>query len=183
MHIIGELGGLALIKNAINQGRECIDIIAGRLPSLKSGKSTADVLDTLIVGAGPGGISASLRAIEKKLKYLTVDEGEIGGTVSKYPRQKLVLTSPVELPVYGKFKKTELSKEDLLAIWAEILKKADFKFRTGEKVADIKKGEDGIFTVTTAKAEYRALSVILALGKGGSPRKLGVKGEELPKVM
>jgi thioredoxin reductase len=183
MFIVGELGGLALIKNAINQGRECVDNIAAKVPSMRSGLSSQDVLDLLIVGAGPGGISASLRAIEKKLKYLTVDEGEIGGTVSKYPRQKLVLTSPVELPIYGKFKKTELSKEDLLKIWAEILQKADFKFRTGEKVGDIKKGEDGVFTITTPKAEYRALSVILALGKGGSPRKLGVKGEELDKVM
>src|ERR1039458_2957450 len=113
MYIVGELGGLALIKNAINQGRDCVDTISAKLASLRTSKATPDVLDLLIVGAGPGGISASLRAIEKKLKYLTVDEGEIGGTVSKYPRQKLVLTSPVELPIYGKFKKTELSKEDL----------------------------------------------------------------------
>jgi thioredoxin reductase/Pyruvate/2-oxoacid:ferredoxin oxidoreductase delta subunit len=183
MYIVGELGGLALIKNAINQGRDCVDTIAAKMPSLRNGKAAPDVLDLLIVGAGPGGISASLRAIEKKMKYLTVDEGEMGGTVSKYPRQKLVLTSPVELPIYGKFKKTELSKEDLLAVWAEILKKVEFKFSTGEKVSDIKRGEDGIFTITTAKAEHRALAVILALGKGGSPRKLGVKGEGLDKVM
>jgi len=183
MFIVGELGGLALIKNAINQGRDCVDILTARVPALRKGKSAADVLDALIVGAGPAGISASLRAIERKLNYLCVDQGEIGGTVAKYPRQKLVLTSPVELPIYGKFKKTELSKEDLLAIWEQILQKADFKFRTGEKVEDIKKGEDGIFTVTTTKSQHRAFSVVLALGKGGIPRKLGVKGEELPKVM
>jgi thioredoxin reductase (NADPH) len=183
MYIVGELGGLALIKNAINQGRDCVDTITAKMPSLRKGTTAPDVLDLLIVGAGPGGISASLRAIERKLKYLTVDEGEMGGTVSKYPRQKLVLTSPVELPIYGKFKKTELSKEDLLAVWAEILKKVEFKFSTGEKVSDIKRGEDGIFTITTAKAQHRALAVILALGKGGSPRKLGVKGEGLDKVM
>jgi thioredoxin reductase (NADPH) len=183
LFIVGELGGLALIKNAINQGRDCADTIATRIPELRKGKSSLDVLDALIFGAGPAGISASLRAIERKLKYLTVDEGEIGGTVSKYPRQKLVLTSPVELPVYGKFKKTELSKEELLAIWSEILKKVEFKFRNGEKVEDIKKAVDGAFTVTTTKGQYRAHAVILALGKGGIPRKLGVKGEELPKVM
>lgn len=183
MFIVGELGGLALIKNAINQGRDCADIIANRIGGLRKGNSSPDVLDALIVGAGPAGISASLRAIEKKLKYLTVDEGEIGGTVSKYPRQKLVMTSPVELPLYGKFKKTELSKEDLLKMWNEILHKAEFKFQQGEKVEDIKKGEDGVFTVTTTKGQHKAHSVILALGKGGIPRKLGVKGEELPKVM
>ena len=183
LFIAGELGGLALIKNAINQGRDCIDTVAARVPAIRRGKSHPDILDTLIVGAGPGGISASLRAIERKLNYLTVDEGEIGGTVSKYPRQKLVLTSPVELPLYGKFRKTELSKEDLLALWNEILQRADFKFRKGEKVEEIRKGEDGIFTVVTPKGQYRALTVVLALGKGGSPRKLGVKGEDLPKVM
>jgi thioredoxin reductase len=184
MFIVGELGGLALIKHAINQGRDCVDTIASRLPALRRRNPSSDVLDALIVGAGPGGISASLRAIERNLKYLTVDEGEIGGTVSKYPRQKVVLTSPVELPVYGKFKKTEISKEDLLSIWNGVLGKVDFKFRKGEKVEHIDKGEDGIFTVSTSKGrEYRALTVVLALGKNGNPRKLGVKGEELPKVM
>ena len=183
MFIVGELGGLALIKNAINQGRECIDNIANRIAAPGSPKSAPGVHDVFIVGAGPGGIAASLRAIEKKLNYLTVDEGEMGGTVAKYPRQKLVMTSPVEFPTYGKFKKTELSKEDLMAFWAKVLQRADFKFHHGEKVEDVKKGEDGIFTITTSKGQHRAQNVILALGKSGSPRKLGVKGEELPKVM
>ncbi|HXM91457.1 MAG TPA: 4Fe-4S dicluster-binding protein, partial [Candidatus Dormibacteraeota bacterium] len=90
MFIVGELGGLALIKNAINQGRDCIDHIATRLAASGVSRNNTDVHDVLIVGAGPAGVSASLRAIEKNLKYITVDEGEIGGTVAKYPRQKLV---------------------------------------------------------------------------------------------
>lgn len=183
LYIVGELGGLALIKNAINQGRDCVDTITGKITQARKGKAAPDVLDLLIVGAGPGGISASLRAIERKLNYLTVDESDVGGTVLKYPRQKIVLTSPVELPTYGRFKKTELSKEDLLAVWREALGKFEFKFRKGEKVEDIKRGEDGVFTVTTTKRQHRAHNVILALGKGGIPRKLGVPGEELPKVM
>src|SRR6266481_5289831 len=183
MFIVGELGGLALIKNAINQGRDCIDTIANKYASQGGVRRSPDVYDVLIVGAGPAGISAALRATEKKLNYLTVDEGEMGGTVAKYPRQKLVMTSPVEFPMHGKFKKTELSKEELMAFWDKVLKRADFKLRQGEKVEDIKKGEDQIFTVATAKAQYRAQFVVLALGKSGSPRKLGVKGEELPKVM
>ena len=181
MFIVGELGGLALIKNAVNQGRECIDTIAQRFAT--GSRPAGDVYDVLIVGAGPAGITASLRAIEKNLKYVTVEQDEIGGTVAKYPRQKLVMTSPVEFPMYGKFKKTELSKENLLAFWDKVLHRADFQVRAGEKVDDIKKAEDGIFTVTTSKAQYRARAVILALGKTGTPRKLGVKGEDLPKVM
>jgi thioredoxin reductase (NADPH) len=183
LFIVGELGGLALIKNAINQGRDCIDNIANRINAMGARRSAPDLFDVLIVGAGPAGISASLRAIEKKLTYLAVDEGEMGGTVAKYPRQKLVMTTPVEFPMHGKFKKMELSKEELLAFWNKVLQRADFKLRQGEKVEDIKKGEDGIFTVVTTKNQYRSHAVILAIGKGGSPRKLGVKGEELPKVM
>lgn len=182
LFIAGELGGLALIKNAINQGRECVDTIAGRVATLRAGKG-ADVLDLIIVGAGPAGISASLRAIERQLSYLTIDEGEIGGTVAKYPRQKLVMTSPVEFPMYGKFKKTELSKEDLIAFWKKVLDRTDFNFCGGEKVENIAKGEDGIFTIMTLKGTHRARAVVLALGRSGSPRKLGVAGEDLPKVM
>ena len=182
LFIVGELGGLALIKNAVNQGRECIDTIDQRLNSMGS-RPAADVYDVLIVGAGPAGITASLRAIEKNLKYVTVEQDEVGGTVAKYPRQKLVMTSPVEFPMYGKFKKTELSKENLLTFWDKVLHRADFQVRAGEKVDDIKKGSDGIFTVTTSKSQYRTRAVILALGKTGTPRKLGVKGEEMPKVM
>ena len=182
LFIIGELGGLALIKNAVNQGRDCLDTIAARLKEHPI-PPMPGVHDVLIVGAGPAGISASLRAIENKLNYLTIERDEIGGTVAKYPRQKLVMTSPVEFPMYGKFKKMQLSKENLLAFWDMILNRADFNVSTGEKVDDIQKGPDRIFTVITATNQYRARTVVLALGRAGEPRKLDVKGEDLPKVM
>ena len=183
LFIAGELTGLALIKNAINQGRDCVDVIGIRMALARGARAASDVYDLAIVGAGPAGISASLRATEKGLRYITLDESEIGGTVAKYPRQKLVLTSPVEFPMYGKFKKFELSKEDLLAFWKQVLQRNDFNFRGGEKVTDIPRDAEGIFSVVTTKSQYRARAVILALGKSGSPRKLGVPGEELPKVM
>jgi putative YpdA family bacillithiol system oxidoreductase len=183
MFIVGELGGLALIKNAVNQGRDCIDTVLNRFTARGNARTQSDIYDVLIVGAGPAGIAASLRAIQHKLKYITLERDEIGGTVAKYPRQKLVMTSPVEFPMYGKFKKTELSKENLLAFWDKVLHRADFKVRTGQRVEDVKKGEDGIFTITTQDTQYRAYAVVLALGRTGTPRKLGVKGEDLSKVM
>ena len=181
LFIVGELGGLALIKNAVNQGRDCIDTILKRMAPNRT--KSKEVYDVLIVGAGPAGISASLRAIEHKLNYITLERDEIGGTVAKYPRQKLVMTSPVEFPMYGKFKKMQLSKENLLAFWDMILNRSDFNVVTGEKVEDIRKGDDGTFTVHSAHNQYRARAVVLALGRAGEPRKLGAKGEELPKVM
>jgi thioredoxin reductase (NADPH) len=183
MFIVGELGGLALIKNAINQGRDCVDTITNRITALGAARSVPDVYDVLVVGAGPAGISASLRAIEKKLSYITVEQDEIGGTVAKYPRQKLVLTSPVNFPMYGMFKKMQISKEELLSFWDKLRERTDFKVRASEKVEDIKKEPDGIFTVVTTKGQYRSHTVVLGLGRAGTPQKLGVKGEELPKVM
>jgi thioredoxin reductase (NADPH) len=182
LFIVGELGGLALIKNAVNQGRDCIDTIARKV-SVRGRAGSPEVYDVLIIGAGPAGISASLRAIENKLNYLTVEQDTVGGTVSKYPRQKLVMTSPVQFPMHGKFKKMELSKEELLAFWQTTLQRADFKVRSGEKVEDIKRGQDGIFSTVTSKSQYRSRTVVLALGRAGTPRKLGVMGEELQKVM
>ena len=154
LFIAGELGGLALIKNAVNQGRGCIDTIADRLGSRGSSSEGDAAYDVAIVGAGPAGISASLRAIERGLRYVTIEQETIGGTVSKYPRQKLVMTSPVDFPLYGKFRQTELSKEALLAFWNTVLGRNDFNVRTGEKVEDIRKDADGLFTVVTPAGQY-----------------------------
>src|SRR5216683_693555 len=129
MFIVGELGGLALIKNAVNQGRDCVD------------------------------------------------------TIAKYPRQKLVMTSPVEFPLHGRFGKLKISKEELLKFWHKLHGRAGLQVNTREKVDDIQRGPDGTFTVHTSKAQYRAWTVILALGRRGTPRKLGINGEDLPKVM
>lgn len=183
LFIAGELGGLALIKNAVNQGRDSMDAIAERLNNQGAGTADHDVLDVVIVGAGPAGISASLRASEHGLKALTLERESVGGTVSKYPRQKLVMTSPVEFPLYGKFNKTTLSKEDLLAFWDKIMQRTDLNIHTGEGVDAVQKEPSGLFRVRTPVGEYRSHAVVLALGRAGTPRKLGVKGEELPHVL
>jgi thioredoxin reductase (NADPH) len=181
MFIAGELTGLALIKNAVNQGRDCIEYISKELLPKAKQLGSPDTVDVLIVGAGPAGISASLAAIERGMSYATMEQGDIGGTVRQYPRQKLVMTSPVELPMYGKFKKLEISKEALLEFWDDVFSKSGLQVKTQEKVLDIQK-QDGIFQVRTTQSAYTARFVVLAIGKRGTPRKLGVPGEELEKV-
>jgi thioredoxin reductase/Pyruvate/2-oxoacid:ferredoxin oxidoreductase delta subunit len=182
LFIVGELGGLALIKNAVNQGRDCVDVIAQRMGDEAEPQAEQGALDVVIVGAGPAGISASLRAAERGLKALTLEREEVGGTVSKYPRQKLVMTSPVEFPLHGRFAKTTLSKEDLLAFWEKIMRRTDLNIHTSEIVEKVQQETDGLFRVRTTREEYRSRAVVLALGRAGTPRKLGVKGEELPHV-
>jgi thioredoxin reductase (NADPH) len=98
LFIVGELGGLALIKNAVNQGRNCIDIITSRIKRHQGARPVSGIYDVLIVGAGPAGISASLRAIENKLSYITIERDEVGGSVAKFPRQKVVTTTPWSFP-------------------------------------------------------------------------------------
>ena len=183
LFIAGELGGLALIKNAVNQGRDCMDAIAQRIGTRTAEPIEEDVLDVVIIGAGPAGISASLRAAEHRLKALTLEREEVGGTVSKYPRQKLVMTSPVEFPLHGRFTKTTLSKEELIAFWEKVIHRTDLNIRTSEGVESVRKAEDGLFQIRTVRQQYRSRAVVLALGRAGTPRKLGVKGEELPHIL
>jgi thioredoxin reductase (NADPH) len=187
LFIAGELGGLALIKNAVNQGRECVDLITSRLPQLREQSPSVNghskLLDVIIVGAGPAGISASLRATENGITHMTLEREAVGGTVSKYPRQKLVMTSPVEFPLYGKFNKTQLSKEELLGLWEKVMARADLNIKTGECVETIKREDDGLFSVKTCNGTYQSRSVVMALGRAGTPRKLGVPGEDLDHVL
>jgi thioredoxin reductase (NADPH) len=174
--IAGELGGMGLIRKAVDQGRHAIDSIA----KLKGSKQPYDVV---IVGAGPAGISASLGAMEKKLRFVTVEqEDAFGGTVYHYPRNKIVMTAPVQLPIIGKVKMGEISKEKLLEFWQGVLHKTGLKINFFERMETIKPDGQG-FIVKTSKEEYRTRSVLLTIGRRGTPRKLGVPGEEQPKVV
>jgi thioredoxin reductase (NADPH) len=175
MFIVGELGGLGLIKNAVTQGRMAVEEIARRA---KPGEQ----VEVAIVGAGPAGLAAALTAKQQGMAYRVLEQGEIGGTILQYPRSKIIMTAPVELPIWGKLKLTETSKESLLGVWNSIIEKADLRIQENEKVTNIRRNEGG-FVVETVKAHYPASHVVLALGRRGTPRKLGVPGEERSKVM
>lgn len=178
IYIAGELGGLSLIRNAIDQGRMVIKRI------VEKGARSGDpkVYDVIIVGAGPAGLCAALSAVQDKLRYIVFDRQEPGGTILQYPRQKLVMTQPVEIPLFGTLKKEEYSKEFLLETWQNIIAKFNLNISPNERVERVTRDGEH-FNVGTIKGNYRARNIILAMGRRGTPRKLGVPGEERPKVL
>ena len=180
MFIVGELSGMGLIKTAVNEGKLVVDYLRTLLQSAGS-KSTDDMYDLAIVGAGPAGLSASLTAQQWGLRYVTLEQGEIASTIRQYPRQKFLMAEPLQIPLYGTLYVGDGTKEALLAVWETIIANTGVQIRTNEKVETVQKNSSG-FHVKTAEGDYKARYVVLAVGKRGTPRRLGVEGETLPKV-
>jgi len=176
LFIAGELAGMGLIKNAVEQGKQAILYLSKELKNIPDAK-----FDAIIVGAGPAGISATLMATKLNLKVRTIEQDSLGGTVFNFPRSKIVMTSPMDLALYGKIKLTETTKSELLDLWQTVLSKNKITINEQEKVTAIEKN-NGIFTLTTSKETYNSKTILLAIGRRGSPRKLGVKGEDKEKV-
>jgi thioredoxin reductase (NADPH) len=175
--IAGELGGMGLVRNAIEQGRQAMESIRAL-----DGLGRPDILDVVIVGSGPAGFSASLAAIQHKLRFVTIEQESFGGTVAHFPRGKIVMTAPARLPLIGEVKFREISKEKLLAFWRRAADRTGLKVNYGERVDTItQSGYD--FEIKTTRRNYRARAVLLAIGRRGTPRKLGVPGEDQTKVV
>ncbi len=176
--IAGELGGMGLIRNAGEKGRQAMQTVT---KLVKSGHNNE--LDLAIIGAGPAGFASTLAAKEANLNSVTIEQEELGGTVAHFPRRKLVMTQPADLPIVGKMKFMEVQKEDLIDFWRDIEKKTGIEVNYNERVDAVEPSPKGTgFTVTTNKTSYDVRAVLLAIGRRGSPRQLGVPGEDLPKV-
>ncbi|HUK56298.1 MAG TPA: NAD(P)-binding domain-containing protein [Nitrospiria bacterium] len=173
--IAGELGGMGLIRNAVEQGRQAIEAI-------RKLKPTGSPLDVVIIGAGPAGFSASLASLQHKLRSMTIEQETLGGRVAHFPRGKIVMTQPAKLPLVGPIKFREIGKESLLDFMRDVEKKTGVRIRYNERMEDIQKTDRG-FVVKTSRGSYETRAVLLAVGRGGTPRKLEVTGEELPKVV
>jgi len=175
--IAGELGGMGLIRNAVKQGAEAVENIVKTIKK----EGSADY-DLIVVGAGPAGISATLAATKANLKVLTLEQGTLGGTVFTFPRSKIVMTHPMDLPLHGKVKLKETSKPELLKLWQSVLAKNDISIKENSKVDTII-SEGNLFNVITITGEkYTTKTVLLAIGRRGTPRRLNVIGEDSENV-
>lgn len=178
LYIVGELAGMGLIRNAFEQGRQVVDSIRKE----GSRSSEAGATDLLVVGCGPAGLATSLYALEHGIGLKTLEREDIGGTVRLFPRKKLVMTRPIQVPGYGRLSGPEIQKERLIDLWGEIVLSAGLTVGTQQGV-DRVVPRDGGFDVFTPQGMHRAKRVVLAIGRRGTPRKLGVPGEALPKVL
>ncbi|WP_435413765.1 NAD(P)-binding domain-containing protein [Psychroserpens mesophilus] len=178
IYIAGELGGMGLIKNSVEQGQQVVESI---VKSKKPNKN--NVIDVAIIGAGPAGISATLAAKKHGLSSVTLEQDSLGGTVYTFPRAKLVMTSPMDLPLYGKVKLYDTSKDELLQLWKKVIDEHDLEIKEKTKVEQIVPLENNTFRIiTNTNEEYICNNVLLSIGRRGSPRKLNVPGEESEKV-
>jgi len=175
--IAGELGGMGLIRNAIEQGRQAMVAIKKKAAAAKG-----NAYDAVIIGAGPAGFSASLFALENKMRYVTLEQDSLGGTVSHYPRGKIVMTAPVQLSLVGKVRFRETTKEVLLSFWQKVEKDTGVKINYHERMESITQNGNG-YLVKTTKGSYQTSTVLLSIGRRGTPRKLNVPGEEQTKVV
>jgi thioredoxin reductase len=181
LYIVGELGGRGLIKNAINEGKMAVEHIANTLAADAPPQGDEPHVDVAIVGSGPAGLSAGLEAMRRGLSCVVIEQGSLSDTVRKYPRHKLLLAEPVAVPLYGDLWIADASKETLLQVWETIVANTGLPVRTGERVQGVVR-EGAFLRVQSAIGSQLARRVVLALGRRGTPRKLGVPGEELAKV-
>jgi thioredoxin reductase (NADPH) len=177
VYIAGEMGGMGLIKNSVEQGKQAVENLTKKID-----KNVESQYDLIIVGAGPAGISASLTAKKNKLDFLTFEQDSLGGTVFTFPRSKIVMTSSVNLPLHGKIKLFETSKQELLTLWNEVLLKNEIKISENTKVESISPVNKHFIVKTGTGEEFTSRKILLAIGRRGSPRKLNVPGEESSKV-
>jgi len=191
LFLAGDLTGLPLIKNAINQGVRAIDRIAATLP-----KKRKEPIDVLVIGAGPAGLSAALRAQERGLSCVVLEQATVAASVKSFPRDKIVYDPPLDLPVEGELWLKEATKEELVAQWSRIVRARAVDVREGRRVVDVQRvaaaagaGSDAPagFAVTATCGDriaadapgadpetetFRAARVVIAIGRRGTPREL-----------
>lgn len=184
IYIVGELGGMGLIRNAVAQGKQAAARIARGSADGKSPirRGTGGAYDAVVVGAGPAGIACALGLLEARLNVLLIEREAFGGTIMHYPRGKVVMSGTLDIPLYGRVPRRTMSKEELVAIWHEIQTRIRPPFVTEELVERLDQDPNGMWVVHTNRSEWRAANVVLALGVRGAPAKLGVPGEDRPKV-
>ena len=179
IYIAGELAGAPVVKLAMEQGYTVARHIAAQADA--RGNDPA-VYDVVIVGAGGAGLTAALELRQLGLRVIVLEKSKLANTIDTLPEGKWIYTEPKDRPAMGRLWLEEASKETLVDRWRGDIATSGLDVRLGEGVTAISRRGKLNFEITTEKGVYRARRVILAIGKSGEERKLGVPGEESDKV-
>jgi thioredoxin reductase/NAD-dependent dihydropyrimidine dehydrogenase PreA subunit len=176
--VAGDLTGVPLIRNAIAQGASVPERIAGAPRRSLERRGRGNAVDLAVVGAGPAGLAAALRARELGLSCVVLEQSTIAATIRAFPRGKIVHDPPIDLPLEGALWLREATKEELVAQWTRIVRTHRLDVRERHRVSSVA-GSKGDFAVTmrgpdAGEHTLRASRVLLAIGRRGTPRQLGV---------
>jgi len=143
------------------------------------------MLDLLIIGAGPAGLSAAEVAEREGLRYLVIEKGTIANTIRQYPVGRAMFSTPNEVEMHpGTLKpvREKPTREEMLSHYIHFVLNLDLRINTGEEVVAVDGNIDEGFVIKTDRSEYQAKRVLFAIGAMEIPRRLNVPGEDLPKV-
>ena len=173
--LAGDLTGLPLIKNAIRQGARVVDRIEATLARGCRVRAGDAHFDVLVIGAGPAGLSAALRAKELGLACVVVEQATMAASIKRFPRNKLVFDPPLDIPLEGELWLRESTKEELLVQWTRIVRARALRILEEHAVTGVRR-KGALFAVTAAtpegERELCASRIVLAIGRRGSPRLL-----------
>jgi thioredoxin reductase (NADPH) len=143
------------------------------------------MLDLMIIGAGPAGLSAAEAAAQAGLDYIVIEKGTIANTIRQYPVGRAMFSTPHEVEMHpGTLRpvREKPTREEMLSHYIHFVLDLDLKLNTGEEVVSVNGNIDEGFVVKTDRGDYEARRVLFAIGAMEHPRRLNVPGEELPKV-
>ena len=143
------------------------------------------MLDLMIIGAGPAGLSAAEAAAQAGLDYIVIEKGTIANTIRQYPVGRAMFSTPHEVEMHPdtlRPVREKPTREEMLSHYIHFVLDLDLNINTGEEVVSVNGNITEGFVVKTDRGEYEARRVLFAIGAMEHPRRLNVPGEELPKV-
>jgi bacillithiol disulfide reductase len=143
------------------------------------------MLDLIIIGGGPAGLSAAEAAMQEGLSYLVIEKGTIANTIRQYPVGRSMFSTPNEVEMHeGTLKpvREKPTREEMLSHYIHFVLDLDLHINTDERVVAVTGNINEGFVVKTSRSEYQAARVLFAIGAMDTPRRLKVPGEDLPKV-
>ena len=181
--VTGDLTGIPLLKLAAENGQKVVRHItsADEFKKLKSSNTKSGIYDIIIVGAGPAGISAGLEAQKQNINFKILESSQKYNTIINFPKGKPIYAEPVDYKQQAELIINDGTKESLLKELYTQIKNKNLPVEEGVMVETINKVGNH-FELVTKKETYKALRVILGIGKSGNSRMLKVPGENLPKV-